>query len=348
MENELVGSTRAIIIQNYCHLFGLVILLWDVLITLDIEVQYLWRCPKSPGAILFYLVRYGSLLSNLPVVFFSFINLSPKLLISGIMIQRMAALYGGSKRVLYSLLAIAAVLLGTTIVRLPQHILAHMLIVQFFALKQTSIKLMSHLPGCHAGMSRRSAYHLAGAWLCLFLFDTIIFGLTITNAYLTLKQRLGPTDSESNEGSMPTPVTQEKRRKKKTKHPREKIHMPIHALFFRDGAMYFAAMAMANLANILTFVIPGEYIPGTLTIISVTMVSRLVMNVHQKAAFSANGGTGGAEQFQFTFGDLSVVHWQNITETDAVEPEAAEVANLGWDDGVREEERERSTESEEV
>lgn len=43
----------------------------------DTEVQYLWPCPKSSGAFLFFAVRYGALLGNIPLTVFSFVSLSP-------------------------------------------------------------------------------------------------------------------------------------------------------------------------------------------------------------------------------------------------------------------------------
>ncbi|KAF7324179.1 hypothetical protein MKEN_00640700 [Mycena kentingensis (nom. inval.)] len=303
MENDLLASTRAVVVQNYCHVFGMMILLWDHVITLDAEVSYIWPRRTSPGAILFFLVRYGASLSNIPVVVFSFVELSDRgctlhsvihyvllilvqLLICVIMIQRMAALYG-STRLLYALAATALVLLGITV---------------FLAMKQTSIPMPLHgLPGCHSGLSRKSAYHLAGAWLALFLFDSIIFALTVVNAWRTASE-------QASASCPPSPADSPR----ETNHDRAssslQMHMPIHALFFRDGALYFAAMAAANFANILTFLIPSRtIIPGSLTIfttcISVAMVSRLVINVHEKAVAASAGSDayGCSVSFDFEF-----------------------------------------------
>ncbi|KAJ7835112.1 hypothetical protein B0H14DRAFT_3707261 [Mycena olivaceomarginata] len=113
--------------------------------------------------------------------------------------------------------------------------------------------------GCHLSIVRSASYHLATSWVCLFAFDSIIFGLTIYNAYST-RRGVGSD-----------------------------ARMPIHKLMVRDGAMYFAAMALANLANIITFLIGGPILPGSLATFavctSVTMMSRLMLNLHERTEY---------------------------------------------------------------
>jgi len=51
--------------------------------------------------------------------------------------------------------------------------------------------------------------------------------------------------------------------------------------------MYFAAMAFANLANIITYYLAGPLIRGSLSTfancVSLSMMSRLMLNLHAKA-----------------------------------------------------------------
>ncbi|KAJ7459993.1 hypothetical protein B0H11DRAFT_2316078 [Mycena galericulata] len=295
MDNEAATAyARAIVTQNSCHLFAIAFLYWDHLITLDAEIRYLWRRPKSSGAFLFFGVRYGALLGNIPVTVFSFVNLSPpgfarslrftlpqliisrcllyglmheifqvsiQVLVSAIMVQRMYALYSGDKRILWSLIATMTLL---------------MVIILWLVQNEHSYFMVPVLSGCHPTMPRESSYHMAGAWGALFVFDTIIFALTIFNAYAT-RRKMG-LGAHTDTGTC----------------------MPMHALIIRDGAMYFAAMALANLANITTFVIAGSLplIPGTLatfaTCISATMASRLVLNIHKQVDVN-KGDDGDAE-----------------------------------------------------
>jgi len=123
--------------------------------------------------------------------------------------------------------------------------------------------------GCHIGLSRTTAIRLATAWEALFIYDSIIFGFTL---YKTWSSRRD--------------------------HHITRIHVPLISLILRDGAIYFAVMALANLANILTFYLSGPFMKGGLSTfassISVTMMSRLMLNLHETAdigIFSTNVST---------------------------------------------------------
>ncbi|KAH0585549.1 hypothetical protein H2248_008781 [Termitomyces sp. 'cryptogamus'] len=133
------------------------------------------------------------------------------------------------------------------------------------------------IAGCHIGISRITYVQLAQrfqilpfcipfnrsirtatAWEGLFVYDSIIFGLTM---FKTWKNRVQSMSSQT---------------------PNSFIY-----LLFRDGAIYFAVMALANLANILTFYFCGPFMSNGLTALasdlSVTMMSRLMLNLHEHA-----------------------------------------------------------------
>ncbi|KAI6012069.1 hypothetical protein PISMIDRAFT_332445 [Pisolithus microcarpus 441] len=58
-------------------------------------------------------------------------------------------------------------------------------------------------------------------------------------------------------------------------------------LLLRDGAIYFGIVAIANLANIVSFYAAPELLKGGLSTfsicIAITMVSRLMLNLHKTA-----------------------------------------------------------------
>ncbi|KAF5352932.1 hypothetical protein D9758_007936 [Tetrapyrgos nigripes] len=64
--------------------------------------------------------------------------------------------------------------------------------------------------------------------------------------------------------------------------------VPLLEMVLRDGAIYFAVMALANLANIFTFYFAGPFTRGSLstfsTAISVTLISRLTLNLRANAS----------------------------------------------------------------
>ncbi|KAG6906442.1 hypothetical protein DXG01_013925 [Tephrocybe rancida] len=105
------------------------------------------------------------------------------------------------------------------------------------------------------------AIRLAGAWEALFVYDSILFTLTMVKTW--------------------------KNRSEFTLNPSQSGTVSIIYLIFRDGAIYFAVMALANLANILTFYFCGPFMRGGLSTfasgISVTMMSRLMLNLHENA-----------------------------------------------------------------
>jgi len=167
-----------------------------------------------------------------------------QLVVSAVMILRIYSLYGRSVRLLWCLIGIAICLIALTIWSVQQG--QHGFPITIFS-------------GCHLGAVESASYHLAASWECLFVFDSILFGLTIYNAYTT-RRALGPN-----------------------------ADMPIHRLLVRDGAMYFVATALANLTNIVTFFVGGSLLPGSLatfaTCMSVTMMTRLMLNLHQRTEY---------------------------------------------------------------
>ncbi|KAJ7466814.1 hypothetical protein B0H11DRAFT_1921704 [Mycena galericulata] len=257
-------------------------LYWDHLITLDAEIRYLWRRPKSSGAFLFFGVRYGALLGNIPVTVFSFVNLSPPSaskcsfpvhdyidftfcrpshslrLAQAIMVQRMYALYSGDKRILWSLIATMTLL---------------MVIILWLVQNEHSYFMVPVLSGCHPTMPRESC------------------GST--------EQYPPPTDRTADGHCFRYGGRVGRTLRIRYDHIRANdIQRVRDAAEDGFGCAYgHGAMALANLANITTFV-SLPLIPGTLatfaTCISATMASRLVLNIHKQVDVN-KGDDGDAE-----------------------------------------------------
>jgi len=111
--------------------------------------------------------------------------------------------------------------------------------------------------GCHSASSQDTADHLAVAWEALFVYDCMIFVLTVLR---TLQEN------------------------------RRRGHMGgwLISLVIRDGAIYFAVMAGVQCANTLTFYLSPPVSRGALSIfassISVTMMSRFMLKLHDTAS----------------------------------------------------------------
>ncbi|KAF8144542.1 hypothetical protein K438DRAFT_2029120 [Mycena galopus ATCC 62051] len=248
---SIESEAREIYFQNYLHICGITVLFWDHILTLETEIRFLWKRRKFVSAYSFFTIRYFAVASNIPGVIFlvvslppnSFVVLNIKLdwLVCVIMILRMYALYGRSKRVLGALVVLGAICTGIAVWNAQgQH--------------GTTITI---LPGCHPHFSTATSYHLAAAWGTLFVFDTVIFGMTLYNGWCA-RRRLSPRSAVS-----------------------------FQAIIVRDGALYFGVMVLANLANILTFLTNTAVLPGSLatfaSCISITMMMRLMLNLHEHA-----------------------------------------------------------------
>ncbi|KAJ6503782.1 hypothetical protein C8R45DRAFT_1091556 [Mycena sanguinolenta] len=256
------SAAQTIYFQNLWHLFPVCFLIYDQIITLDKEVDLIWQHPKRPSTYWFFALRYGALLTNIPVLVFSFVTLpshksvnqcsqynlvhqvfmlTTELAVSVVMIIRIYALYARSLRVLWGLIALGVCLMTVAV---------------WSVLAGQNELPLTVLSGCHLSIVQSASIHLAIPWECLFVFDSIIFGLTVYNGYTT-RRAVG------------------------------EMNMPIHSLMVRDGAMYFAAMALANLANIVTFLIGGPLLPGSLatfaTCMSVTLMTRLMLNINERS-----------------------------------------------------------------
>lgn len=250
---------RQNVTQSYLHLFAISILYYDHILTFKSEVAHLWARPKSHSSYWFFLNRYFAFFTNIAVLTLSFTTLSAQgcrtftlfrqillivnqILVCVLLTLRIYALYHRSKVILTYMLSSGAILAG----------------ISCYVMFGQKSSVAEQSAGCHTSLSRISAIRLAGAWEALFLYDSILFSLTL---YKTLKER---KDNR---------ITG--------------INIDLVSLILRDGCMYFAVMALCNLANILTFYLCGPYLRGSLSTFasstSVTMMSRMMLNLHETA-----------------------------------------------------------------
>ncbi|ESK92016.1 hypothetical protein Moror_10300 [Moniliophthora roreri MCA 2997] len=237
-------------VQRLVQVFAVSILFWDHIITLDSEIRHIWTRPKSRSSVLFLTFRYFTLANNLSVVvFLSFDSWTVEVIlfisqaaVCTLLTLRLYALYSADKRVL--LLYVITATMGCGMAG--------------FALSGQESTRFPIQFGCHNGTSRQSSIRLAGIWMVLFAYDTVIFFLTAYRTYRYWRYETVIRHSES-----------------------------LLSLMFRDGALYFAVMALANLANILTFCLCGPFMSGGLSAfascISATMLCRLMLNLHATA-----------------------------------------------------------------
>ncbi|KAI0726586.1 hypothetical protein C8Q72DRAFT_845211 [Fomitopsis betulina] len=256
--NDPQAERYQVFLHNYLHLVGITIFYFDYALTFGVEYTRIWKQPATRSNYLFFLNRYLTLFGDVAVNvgnFYSFkttqscsqyafyrqaLLIVAQVLVCFILYLRTSALYNRGQPISGIILAIGLSLGGLAI---------------FAVIGQHSTISLSG--GCHTGISRATAVRLAVAWESLFVFDCMIFSLTM---YKTWKHR----------------------------QPLRNNRLDLITMMSRDGALYFAVMACANLSNTLTFYLLQPLLRGVLSTfassVSVTMMSRLMLNLHEGAA----------------------------------------------------------------
>ncbi|KAI8986735.1 hypothetical protein BD414DRAFT_529044 [Trametes punicea] len=253
------GVPESVYIHNYLHLAGVVVLYYDYFLTFGEEYYRVWKNPRTISSILFFVNRYLPVLGDVAVNtgnFYIFSNehscrqyaffrqlllVINQVVVCFILFLRTYALYGRDRRILVLVVGVGATLLGVCCWSIVgQH---------------QGVELRG---GCHLKADHMTAVRLAVSWESLFLFDLLIFTLTVCK---TFKERF--------------------------KHRITSGRHDIISLILRDGAMYFAVMASVNFLNTLTFYFLEPLLRGCLSTfassVSVTMMSRLMLNLHGSA-----------------------------------------------------------------
>ncbi|KAK7053222.1 hypothetical protein VNI00_003841 [Paramarasmius palmivorus] len=297
-------------LNSILQILAAAILFWDHLVTLGTEIEYIWMRPKSRSTIIFLAFRYLNLASMLSMLVLSFCPIHeakatavlvntctqvsnhcyhtscftfalfrqvvllisqaaaagwspshhiykttiPSIIIA-ILAIRIYALYDADRRIVWlsgAMVVVAAGLSG-------------------YALSaQDKLEVSYPLQfGCSTGVLHQKSLRIAGLWIILFVYDAILFTLTASRTYRVWRENrcgnfyLGVVDRPS-----------------------------LLSLFFKDGVMYFVVMAVATLANILTFYLGGPFLRGGLSSFasctSATMLCRIMLNLYETASAGLN------------------------------------------------------------
>ncbi|KAJ4485240.1 hypothetical protein J3R30DRAFT_3679944 [Lentinula aciculospora] len=259
--------------DSYLYLFAFTFLYYDHLLTFDEEVRYIWSRPNHFSSRLFFVNRYFSFLGNIVILlsmffapsgpsschpweeFQQFFHASVQIIVAILLTMRVYALYGRDKRVAIALTGIIVFGVGATAVSL---------------VFSESTPAPSVFPiGCHDVLDLKNAALVSVGWELVFIYDTLLFSMTIFKAYQARFQL---------------------RVKKLEK-------LSIFTIMIRDGKSYYfhresyithSTMALTNLVNVLTFYVTGSSLfRGTLSpfasCTSVTLMSRLMLHLHKIA-----------------------------------------------------------------
>ncbi|KAF8874553.1 hypothetical protein BD779DRAFT_1678695 [Infundibulicybe gibba] len=298
--NTTTSDARDIRLANYLLSFALAFLYYDHLITIDREIKYVWGRPKMLSAYLFLANRYVPFLANLVVALFQVTNfdlqrfevsLSAELVsqMAPSKLQELQPVTPASPYCKSILSACSNDLAGICSIRtLVSGLRKHGRSIPIWtALTSLPLWTVGVIRPTNRGSPAAvwlplwpmndccSSIRLVVPWIAVFAYDSMIFAFTLAKTWQAGRK--------------------------------VRIHgrLPIIALLLRDGTIYFAVMALANLANILTFYFCGTFLRGGLSTfsnrfalysihtnselngvcsISVTMMSRLMLNLHETAS----------------------------------------------------------------
>ncbi|KAG1862536.1 hypothetical protein DFJ58DRAFT_775576 [Suillus subalutaceus] len=257
------SDVEQILLCTYAVLAGNSILIYDHVMTLPEEIALIWRRPKALFAMLFLLNRYLALFGitcsmvmqpflvsdeeSSYVVSRSLPREVHMLKSSVIMAMRIYALYGCSQRVLawmtITIIALVGIACAVT-----------------FAQVSGDAAILPGI-GCYEVYPTETyvilfaTLRIGLAWVALFVFDLLIFVLTVYKICMTRGlPRLSLTTRRN-----------------------------VIDVMFQDGKSFVClAMALINIPNILTYYVA---IRGSLcnftSCLSVTLISRLVLNLHE-------------------------------------------------------------------
>ncbi|KAL4073422.1 hypothetical protein J3A83DRAFT_4228433 [Scleroderma citrinum] len=236
------------------------IFLYDYVLTFTREVDRFWNQPRRTWAFaLFIANRYIALLGRVPALLDNFLPHS-----GGIdspvchnvhlwdqVIMAVLQLIGGVIMIMraYAFYDRNRWILGLLIL---VALISIGICCWAFLLKSPSLvmhPLQTRVVGCLGPITQAQASRFAAAWGGQLLFDGFVFALTLSRLL----------------------------------HIRSTGERTFITRLIRDGALYFAAMSVINIANIITFLVAEPYVKSVLSsptnMLCVALISRLMLNL---------------------------------------------------------------------
>ncbi|KAH8813513.1 hypothetical protein DL96DRAFT_1821296 [Flagelloscypha sp. PMI_526] len=226
----------------------------------DDEIQYIWTPPWNKNTFFFSLNRYVGLFVNILTLFFTHWTTKTFGQCHQVYLLRQISLIlvQGITCLILSLRTYALYLYSKRIMwGLLIYFAALIGVVTWSMTGQSGVEegtIHHDTDACHVSMDNPSAARLAICWEALFTFDATIFILTMCKTW-------------------------------RTRHSIVSVKsVSFLRIFVRDGAIYFLLMALANLANILTFYFAPPFLRGRLSTfascLAITLVSRMMLNLY--------------------------------------------------------------------
>ncbi|KAJ7613002.1 hypothetical protein FB45DRAFT_1112660 [Roridomyces roridus] len=241
-------------VRRRLFLAGLVVLCYNHLLTLDEEITYIWTPKLKRSSIWFLLVRYFALAGNFALIPYFLGDLDVQTC------QKLSTVQN-------CLLLIQETFVETTLATrvlamygFNRRVFAALGVVAVitiglgvFSVTGPNTSISTTLSGCHMPTSHGMAIRMAAAWEAQLVCDILIVCLTMHRAC-----------SYQAHGGI-------------------RMHS-ILGIMVRDGALYFGMIGLVVAVNIMgLYLISAGSLAWFASTISVTMVCRLMLNLHGAA-----------------------------------------------------------------
>jgi len=272
-------------INKYYALGATVMLLYDTIITMDREVQFMWHSQWSGVKALFFFNRYANIvvyiLSWISVnadwpadlchriqLFPGIFNLVQQLVIGAVLMLYVSALCNRSRPIILAVLVV---------------FITQIVIIGWSLGAITTVTLPPPFVGCIRSSKKGSSLRVITSWIMQLVFITVGFGIMFWHA---------------------------------TRLRRHQVITPMISFMTRDGLKYFAVIFVANFVNVMNFslVKPKDLrsLHATFSaLLTVVMINRLILSIREEA-------TGAAGQYSRstvteTTGTGSIAFFHHVT-----------------------------------
>ncbi|KAL5520947.1 hypothetical protein ACEPAF_2950 [Sanghuangporus sanghuang] len=249
-DEDITDAIRQSQLGNYISLASVVLVYYDYFVTFDDEVRFFWKRSRGPRrswyrintvTMLFFLNRYIPIVMNATIIAHNLGSMSTSVLMV-VIVQLIVGVVTASRT--YALYersrAVWRLFAGFFVCGLGVGL--------WSVLDNQQETQMIHVParfGCQTALSDENGGRIAAPWIVLMVCDATVFFLTLRKALQIWK--LGASR--------------------------------LFQILIRDGSIFFFVMTMANLSNVLVLMLAPDVCTTFTSGISVTMVSRLMLNI---------------------------------------------------------------------
>lgn len=285
---DSAGASEAldhVALSHRLQVLALTLLLYDHALTFGNEVKYIWSTRRSFGSIVFLLNRYFAFIANIVVTAMQDVPRD----------QFNCSIYSTFHSAVIVVNQIGVCILLTmrvyALYKRSKKILVFLLLIAAgllgicaWAVSNQDTWQAPDVPYCHMLASRGSMIRLAVAWEGLLGYDCLVVGLTVYQSCRSMSS------------TMPEPLLK---------------------VVLRDGAMYFAVMALCNLGNIMTFYFANEYLNGCLSSfsssVSMSVLCHLILHLHETGRNERLPSTQRTSGTRYTYNSEDVIFTSHIT-----------------------------------